>query len=166
MMQSLNPREVQKARREREVFLQFAKVASLDLEIASVVSERPPVPDISCKIGGVTHYFELAEIIDEDFARKCGMHRNDDEIFGGWLSHDQPLLHVFSSKAGKGYCSLNGPLELLAYYDGQVAPYFDTFFIPAKVGSIANTMMTSRGWNRIWAFDTWKSEILWSRQIQ
>jgi hypothetical protein len=166
MEQSLNSREEQKARRERKVFLQFATVAQFDLELASVVSERPPKPDISCVIGGVTHYFELAEIIDQGFAHKCGMHRNDDEIFGGFLSHDKPLRHVFNAKANKSYGALNGPLELLVYYNSQVAPYFDSSFIPTNVGSVANNMMTSRGWSRVWAFDTWKSEILWKRQIQ
>jgi hypothetical protein len=117
-------------------------------------------------IGGRIHYFELAEVIDEDFARKCGIYKNDDEVFGGFLSHVSPLQHVFNAKINKSYGALNGPLELLIYYDRQVAPYFDGSFIPANIGTISNNIIISRGWTRIWAFDTWKSEILWMRQIQ
>jgi len=61
----MNPREKEKARRECDIFVEFAKAAKLDLEPDSVKSERPRKPDISCRVTGRRCYFELAEIADE-----------------------------------------------------------------------------------------------------
>ncbi len=154
----MNPREKEKARRERDIFVEFAKAAKLDLEPDSVKSERPRKPDISCRVTGRRCYFELAEIADEEAARDHSIHLNDDEIYGGRLSHVQPLKHVVSAKASKQYCDLDGPLELLFYYEKQVAPYFDLTIIPANMGPIVN----QNRWTRIWAYDTWKKTILWT----
>lgn len=85
---------------------------------------------------------------------------------GGALSHTEPLLHVFQSKASKRYDGVDGPLELLVYYDKQVAPYFDLAFIPANVRLLANAMLTSGPWNRVWVFDRSEKRILWKHEVE
>jgi len=125
------------------------------------MSETPPKPDISCKLNCARRYFEMAEITDQDLARSRGVHKNDDEIYGGSISHSKPLVDIIKAKASKQYV-VDGPLELLIYYDKQVPPYFDDKFISANIGSKVDSMIASGGWTRVWAFDTWKKRILWS----
>ncbi len=52
-----NNKERDKSARELGIFLEFARVASLNINPASVQSEKPPKPDINCKIGRQIHYY-------------------------------------------------------------------------------------------------------------
>jgi hypothetical protein len=57
--------------KELSVFREFASVAPLDIDIASIESRQPPEPDILCtskQIGQLA--FELVELIDESAARR------------------------------------------------------------------------------------------------
>ncbi len=150
-----------KAQREREIFIEFVKAANLNIEPDSVISEVPPKPDISCELNRARCYFEMAEITDEDLARSRGIHKHDDEIYGGAISHSKPLEDVINTKASKQY-DADGPLELLIYYDKQVPPYFDDKFISANIGSKVDSMIASGRWAGVWAFDRWKKRILWN----
>ncbi len=163
----MNLKEREKIDREREIFEEFASTSGLGVESSSVRNEPPPgLPDISCDIKGLRHYFELSEITDRDLARNYSLHQNDDRSFGGAISHSDPLLHVFRRKATKRYAGIDGPLDLVVYYDNQVAPYFDLTFIPANVGLIATRMLTSGNWNRVWVFDRSQKRILWKHEIK
>jgi len=55
----------QKDEHERDVFLNFAMKAGLKLDSNSVQTEVPPLPDISCRIDGLPHYFELSRMVHE-----------------------------------------------------------------------------------------------------
>lgn len=154
-------REEEKARHEREIFIAFANVAQLDLDLNSVRSERPPKPDICCMIGGELHYFELAEITDEGLARRLDTSLKEMRITGGFFSQKRPLIKAFTSKASKQYSADDGVLELLAYYDKQHPDTAAPTLIPKEIGSIADDMISSGGWSRVWVYNDWKKELLW-----
>jgi hypothetical protein len=63
---------VGKAAEEREVFEEFATVAGLAIDPGSIRSEAPPLPDISCRIGGDTRYFELTRAANQGIADEVG----------------------------------------------------------------------------------------------
>lgn len=154
-------REEEKAHRERQIFIEFANAAQLNLDPDSVKSERPPKPDISCRIAGELHYFELAEVTDEGLARRLSIALKEMRITGGALSQRRPLVKAFTDKALKQYLADDGVLELLAYYDKQYPYTPDPTLIPREIGSIANSMVSSGSWARVWVYNDWKKEILW-----
>jgi hypothetical protein len=62
-----------KAFREWETFMSFCQAAGFEIEPADVVmldpnSSSPPPPDLECSIDGLSHYFELGEIIQQEIA--------------------------------------------------------------------------------------------------
>jgi hypothetical protein len=154
-------REDQKAERERTIFSQFVEASGTEVEAGSIVSERPPKPDISCSIGGEKHYFELGEVTDQNLAARVATALKEMRITAGFFSQDNPLIKVFSDKARKNYDTLDGPLELVVYYDKQ--------YPPPEGGLKESTLrdlelivrdMLNRGWSRVWLFDTWNKAIL------
>jgi hypothetical protein len=154
-------KEIAKAQRERQIFEEFVKAADLEVEISSIRSERPPLPDVSCLIVGERYYFELAEIADNDLARNLALTEKDLKTRGGAFSYSDPLQRVFQIKVAKNYAAPTGKLELLAYFDKQYPPTFDDSYIPREVGSLAKSMITSGVWRRIWFYDNWNKRILW-----
>jgi len=162
----MNRKEEEKARYERLIFTDFAKaantVADFSVNLESVKSEEPPKPDISCTIDGQRNYFEMTEITDQGLARNVSISIKKMKITGRFFSQDEPLIKAFSSKAKKTYPPLDGPLELLAYYDKQYPP--PTNLIQE---STLNTLcliirdMTIFGpWSRLWIYDQWNKNIL------
>ena len=118
----------EKARIERLIFFEFAKSANLShdlkVDLASIQSNDPPAPDVSCRIAGNLHYFEMTEITDNDLAKNVNISRREGVITGGAFSQDKPLFKAISNKSQKSYLGLDGPLELLAYYEKQYPPAF------------------------------------------
>ena len=153
-------KEVTKARLERDVFVQFASAAELDLDLEFIENQRFTKPDLSCKIDCQQHYFVIVEIVDEDLARNVAISLETMKITGGAFSYEEPLKRAFRSKASKRY-AVDGPLELLAFFDKQYPPTFDLNLIPKTVGLIAQEMINSGRWYRIWVYDRWKKRILW-----
>ena len=65
------------AAKEREVFLSFAGVAPLDIDVASIQSRSPPDPDILCRTHGKNELrFELTELIDRAHMERVAMMGN------------------------------------------------------------------------------------------
>jgi hypothetical protein len=57
--------------REQKIFLDFAQVCGLAIQLDSIEKRKPPEPDILCKIeweGAVA--FEMVELIDQDLAQQ------------------------------------------------------------------------------------------------
>ena len=154
-------REDQKAERERTIFSQFVEASGIEVEAGSIVSERPPKPDVSCIIGGGRHYFELGEVTDQNLAARVATALREMRITAGFFSQDNPLIKVFSDKARKNYRNLDGPLELVVYYDKQYPP-------PAwglKESTLRDLELIVRdmlngAWARVWLYDTWNRAIL------
>jgi hypothetical protein len=160
-MTGLN-REEQKALRERTIFAQFAEVAGLQVEPASITSERPPKPDVSCLIEGEPHYFEMCEVTDEGLAARITQSIKTMSITAGFFRQDGPLLKVLEDKAQKDYETNEGKLELLIYYDRQSSPPNGGLreSTQRQLHLIAKTMLSER-WSRMWIYDANEHEVLW-----
>ena len=63
---------MEKDEHEREVFIEFAAAAGLNLDKESVRSAEPPEPDISCRVDGEERYFELTRVSDQNLANAFG----------------------------------------------------------------------------------------------
>jgi hypothetical protein len=113
-------REDLKAERERTIFSKFVEASGIAVEAGSIACERPPKPDISCSIGGEKHYFELGEVTDQNLAARVATALREMRITAGFFSQDNLLIKIFSDKARKNYGNLDGPLELVVYYDKHI----------------------------------------------
>jgi histidyl-tRNA synthetase len=159
-MQTGNQRHERRRSWKREIFIEFISKANLEVDLSSIANEDRSGPDFSCEIEEEIHYFKLVEIVDEDLARNYSIAMKDMQPTGGAYSNEMPLLKAFRNKASKVY-SVDGPLELLAYYDKQHPPTYDLNLIQRTIGSIAQEMVASGRWFRLWVYDTWKKEVLW-----
>jgi hypothetical protein len=159
----MSNREKEKARNERRIFTEFVAAADLDIDGDSIQSERPPKPDLSCTVSGERHYFELTEITDEDLARNRSISLKTCQTTGGPISDDEPLARAFSNKAAKAqnsYKSLDGKLELLAYYDKQDPPLDLQPATNAHLFWVSQDMVLGT-WSRLWIYDTSNKKVLW-----
>jgi hypothetical protein len=67
------PSVTKKEMSEMAIFTSFASATGINLDPSTVRNEKPPTPDISCKIDGVPRLFELGEIAGEPLAREIGI---------------------------------------------------------------------------------------------
>lgn len=104
---------------ELQVFKDFAGNHLSGADLASARNRVPPEPDIFCQITGQPHYFELAEITDEDLARSRSESLRTGAETGGSFSQESPLLRIIRSKVQKTYVVGSVPLDLLLYYHRQ-----------------------------------------------
>jgi hypothetical protein len=155
-------REEQKAQRERRVFTEFAEAAGLAVQQGSIISERPPAPDLSCVMAGANHHFELSEITDPKTASNLAVSIKTMRIVAWMFKQDEPLIRAIQGKAEKNYKNLNGPLSLLLYYDRQSPPpeggLSDS--TQRQLSLIARSMLL-QGWSGVWIYDTEGGEVLW-----
>ena len=151
-----------KAARERQIYAEFAGVAGLAVDPASIESDTPPNADIRCMINGKALFCEMAEIADQPVARGVAESIKTGEVTGGAFSQEEPLKKAFEDKSLISYALKGAELHLLAYYDKQYPLDYDPTFIPDTVGSIADQMIASGQWQQIWVYDTWEKRILWT----
>jgi hypothetical protein len=148
---------------ERKIFGDFAAAAGLAPDHGSVTSGVPPQPDIRYTIGGVERWAELVEITDEDLAERHMTSLKTMKITGGAFSQREPLERSIRKKAGKAYQTKGSRLDLVAYYDKQFpAVSVEPDLIPQSFGPIAQEMVASGVWTRVWVYDRWSNKILWS----
>ena len=173
MSRNLSKKEEQKEQYQQQIFEKFAIAANtshqLGIEVASISNQRPPLPDIYCTILGRPHYFEITEIVDEGLAKnvttsiKETVKTKKTIIPGVPFSQDNPLLKAFTQKAGKSYSELDGPLELLAFYQKQYPPSADLLTPETLCAlNLIVAQMTGQAWWRVWIFNCWNDKIIGS----
>lgn len=113
-------------------------------------------------MAGKPVFCEMAEIADESVAQGVAESIRTGEPTGSAFSQDEPLQKVFAAKSLNQYGTKGADLHLLAYYDKQYPLDYDPTFIPDTVGDVAQEMITSGRWQKIWVYDTWEKRILWS----
>jgi hypothetical protein len=91
-------------KREIAIFKAFAKIASLQIIIASIKKNAPPEPDIQCRVKDLSYLsFELVEIIDRNYAnllKKC--YKTGTKLRGYYLSLPQDIKDVFDRLYSNG----------------------------------------------------------------
>ncbi len=165
MNKNVGNKHEEKARRERKIFAEFAEAAGLEVDFASIQSEVPPKPDISCTIAGKKHFFEMREITDQALARRYSIAINTGQQTGGWFSQDDPLVSTFSSKLEKDYGELDGVLEFLAYYEKQYPPPILKESTRQALFWTTQSMLFGK-WRRIWIYSTWDKQVLCSYRLE
>jgi hypothetical protein len=150
-----------KERRELEIFLAFARVCPLNIDLNSASNEKEALPDISCAINGKTHYFELGRVLDEGLAKRLDYSLKTGQITGGAFSQDGPLIRIVQQKSKKTYPVPKDSLDLLIYYDEQV-PLPDALYDETRstLMILVQDMTLFGKWNRVWFYDHFLREIL------
>ena|SRR5260221_8172770 len=158
----MSQKEIRKAERERQIFAEFAQVAGLNVDPATIESRTPPDADIRCQIAGSFVECEMGEITDIPVAWTQAEALKTGEATGAAFSHDEPLFELFEEKAKRTYRTSGIPLFFVAYYDKQYPPpEYDLAIIPDTIGDTARRMIGSGAWDRIYVYDTWEHRLLW-----
>lgn len=113
------PSGTRKELAEMTAFLGFLVAASLNVDPGTPRNEKPPLPDISCRIEGRPYLFELGEITDEELAADVSTSLRTGEVGGGCFSEEGPLIRIIRKKAASTYKTNGAPLDLLLHYDKQ-----------------------------------------------
>lgn len=119
---------------ERSIFRRFVRAVNLPINPWSVRSLKPPFPDISCRLNGVPHYFELTRMVERAFANSMGHHLSQLTRTGSVapladIYDDRAALkETIERKARKTYQRLGRPVALLIYIDG-VSSSKDAFLV-------------------------------------
>jgi hypothetical protein len=155
---------------ERRIFRHFVRAAELSINPRSVRSLRPPRPDISCRLNGSPHYFELTRMVHHDSANAMGHHLSQltrtgsAPPLGADIYSDRGALReTIERKASKKYQTSGRPVALLIYIDGVFHP-------PKMPSSWAQTILGEEGpkrhWAGIWLYDAVYNRIIanWLRE--
>ncbi len=96
------PSGTRKELAEMNAFTGFAAAASLNVDSGTSKNETPPLPDISCSIGGAPYLFELGEITDEDLAADVSMSlRTGTMGMAAFSRKKDPLSGSYGRKRGE-----------------------------------------------------------------
>jgi hypothetical protein len=148
---------------ERWNFRNFAKVAPLDIDARTIESCCPPEPDILCRISGKAHYFELAEVTDENLARRVAIAgKQGKDTFGGPFMQLEPLCRIYNQKCSKKYKTDGHDLHLLLYYstDHQV-PYTEGLREEiSKLQDAIEKKFRQSPFRTAWLYDGWNEAII------
>lgn len=160
---------------ERVVFEEFATAAGLTLDADSVSNERPPKPDIRCKVSGETRFFELARLVDPTLAQDVNesirrLQRGDKRVVTSAVSLKDPLIERIRGKAAKDYETDGAPVDLLLYYDSEI-PAFELpppgqFAEWAKAYMLPEIQKNPGPFARFWVLDRNEKRVLWCHEVK
>ena len=114
-----------KRAREWDLFVRFCEAGELGVDPADVDMLDPPWPDLHAKPLGNSHYFELGEIVDQDWMKALAQQERKPII-----DSQLPLTPVLSAlesiiqkKVRKKYAPQATPLSLLLYWEQNAPPW-------------------------------------------
>jgi len=155
---------VGKADAEREVFGEFAAVAGLAIDHGSIRSEAPPLPDISCRIGGATRYFELTRAANQGIADEVGRllvkgrKAGEGGVGRPQVYNDEKTLRAaVERKAAAKHETDGAPLDLIVYYDGVFHPVPSFDWVESAFRSLQAEYR--HRWGTIWLYDRTTKQI-------
>jgi len=142
-------------------FRNFAKIVPLDIDARTIESCCPPEPDIRCRISGKPHYFELAEVTDENLARRVGIAaKQGKDTFAGPFLQLEPLCRTYNQKCSKEYKTDGYDLHLLLYYSTQV-PYTEGLREEiSKLRDEIEQKLRQSPFRSAWLYDGWSEAII------
>jgi hypothetical protein len=154
------PSAVRKESGEMKVFMEFVAAGHLNIDPGTPKNEQPPLPDISCSVGGKQYLFELGEITDEELAAEIGRSLRTGAVAGGAFSEEEPLVRMILKKAGSTYRTDGAPMGLVLHYDKQY-PFAPAEYLDRHLAEIALALIPNGPFSRIWIYDGWTKAILW-----
>jgi hypothetical protein len=112
-----------KRAREWDLFVRFCEAGELGVDPAEVDMLDPPWPDLKAKLFGDPHYFELGEIVQQDWMKSLAQQEKKPIIDSALplTSVLSPLESIIQKKVRKKYAPQAIPLSLLLYWE-QNAP--------------------------------------------
>jgi len=156
---------VGKAEEEREVFEEFAAVAGLAIDAGSIRSEKPPLPDISCHIGGDARYFELTRAANQGVADEVGRllvkgrKTGEGGVGRPQVYNDEKTLRAaVEQKAAAKHETHGAPLDLIVYYDGMFHPVPSFDWVESTFRSLQAEYR--HRWGAIWLYNRTSKQIL------
>jgi hypothetical protein len=99
------------------LFVRFCEASKLDIDPAEVDMLGPPWPDLKADVFGHSHYFELAEVVQQDWMKAQAQQEKKPIIDSPLPSTAvwSPLESIIQKKATKKYAHQATPLSLLLY---------------------------------------------------
>ena len=150
---------------EMEIFCTFAEAARLNAEPDSMRSEKPPKPDIGCRIAGELTFFELGRIVDENVAKAFYPAFRSGGVSAA-TAYDPlaPLIRMFQGKADSRYDTNGSRVDLVLYFYEQSPDWTPTSeYLNRRLLEI-DAMIHKSQFNVVWLFDMWSNSILWRRE--
>jgi hypothetical protein len=125
-------------------------------------SSAPPPPDLQCSIDGVSHYFELGEVYQENIARASALRTRQliTNAQSPLLTMWPPLESMLAKKLNKIYNSEARPVSLLLYYDRSPAFWHLQQSTIASQAIEIQTIFESSVFDSLCLFDATKGELL------
>ena len=126
-------------------------------------SSCPPPPDVECRLHGGSHFFELAQVIQEEIAEASSLKNNRaisklrDPLARVW----ETLWEMLTRKLGKTYNPEARPRSLLLYYDRSDS--FWKFLCPVvkeKAAEIRESFFDNGTFDQIFLFDVMHRKVL------
>ena len=152
MFLQLRGAELKRAK-EWDLFVRFCDAGGLDINPAEVEMLDPPRPDLSAEIYGRKHYFELGEVVQEDFLRadsKRGktLRIEPSPLIAVW----DPLEAIIKKKMKKRYAAGSEPLSLVLYSERN-APNWDVLMpLVEERKSEIGACFDSSHFDHLWLF--------------
>ena len=114
-----------KRAREWDLFVRFCEAGQLGVDPVEVDMLDPPWPDLKAEVFGHAHYFELGEIVQQDWMKALAQQEKKSIIdsplpLTALLS---PLESIIQKKVKKKYAPQAMPLSLLLYSERN-APHW------------------------------------------
>jgi hypothetical protein len=150
-----------KRAREWDLFVRFCEVGKIDVDPAGVEMLDPPWPDLRADTFGCPHYFELGEVVQENWvkaeARKEKKPIDDSPLplTAVW----SPLESIIQKKVRKRYDPQATPLSLLLYWQRN-APRWKVIesFVKEREPQIRANFQKSV-FDHLWLFMGYESRI-------
>ena len=142
-----------KRAREWDLFVRFCEAGRLDIDPAEVEMLDPPWPDLRAEVFGRSHYFELGEVVPEDFLRadsKRGktLRLDPSPLIAVW----NPFEAIIKKKMKKRYAAGPEPLSLVLYWERN-DPTWDVLrpLVEGKRAEIIDSFDSS-SFDHLWLF--------------
>lgn len=114
-----------KRAREWELFVRFCEAGQLGVDPAKVDMLDPPWPDLKADVFGHAHYFELGEIVQQDWMKAVAQQKRRPIIDSPLplIAVLSPLESIIQKKVKKKYAPQATPLSLLLYSERNAPPW-------------------------------------------
>jgi hypothetical protein len=108
-----------KRAREWDLFVRFCEASELDVDPAEVDMLDPPSPDLKAEVFGQSQYFELGEIVQQDWMKALGQQAKKPIIDSPLplIAVWSPLESIIQKKVTRKYAPQATPLSLLLYLE-------------------------------------------------
>jgi len=147
---------------KRGIFSEFLVKSGIHADIDTIEEGGLPNVDFRCQIAGEAVHFQMKEIVDEKLAKAFQISMETMRPSATFFSQDRPLRKVFQTAAAKPIHMPNLRIHFLAYYDRQNPPPDAADFIKKTIGPIADFMIDSGDWERLWVYDNNDKALLWT----